>query len=207
MNLKGIISITGKPGLYRVISQGKNTLIVESLNDGKRFPAFASSKVSALEDISMYTSEEDVPLGDIIRKIYDKEKGGKSIDAKEDASAHHKYFEEILPNYDKDRVHNSDLRKLFSWYNILQESGTLKKLEEETKALEAELEVKSKGTKKKAVSEEKEDTKDTKTEKKAKPKKATAAKEKKTTATDKSSKASSKAKTTTRKSTSTKRGA
>jgi hypothetical protein len=203
MNLKGIISIAGKPGLYKVVSSGKNTLIVESLTDGKRFPAFSSHKVSTLEDISMYTSEEDVPLGDIIGKIFEKEKGGPCIDAKAEPPAHHAYFEEILPNYDKERVHNSDLRKLFSWYNILQESGTLKTMDEEAKALEAETEEKPKKAKKKAEGEEKTSEK---TEKKPKAKKTATGKEKKPASTDKL-KASSKAKTTTRKSTSTKRGA
>lgn len=133
MNLKGLIAIAGKPGIFKVIASGKNTLIVESLLDGKRYPAYTSNKVSALDDITMFTTDEDVPLSDVIKKIYDLENGGACVDAKAEPSEHHAYFEKVLPNYDKSRVYNSDLKKLFSWYNMLQSSGTLKKIDEEEK--------------------------------------------------------------------------
>jgi hypothetical protein len=131
MDLKGIISISGKSGLFKVIGQGKNTLIVESLIDGKRFPAFTSNKISALEDITMFTTDEDIKLSEVIKKIYEKEKGGKAIEPSKEGSELRKYFEQIVPNFDQDRVFNSDLKKLFTWYDILQSSGTLKKLAEE----------------------------------------------------------------------------
>lgn len=134
MNLKGFISITGKPGLYKVIGQGKEKLIVESLADGKRMPAFASQKISALDDITMYTTEDDVPLSEVVKKIFEKENGGPCINPNEDASKLHGYFSEILPTYDKERVYNSDLKKLFSWYNILQGNGTLAKIAAEKDA-------------------------------------------------------------------------
>lgn len=140
MNLKGFISITGKPGLYKVVGQGKEKLIVESLADGKRMPAFASQKISALDDITMYTTEDDVPLHEIVKKIFEKENGGACISANEEPSKLHAYFAEILPTYDKERVYNSDLKKLFSWYNILQGNGTLAKIAAEQDA-PAEAEV------------------------------------------------------------------
>lgn len=138
MNLKGFISITGKPGLYKVIGQGKEKLIVESLADGKRMPAFASQKISALDDITMYTTEDDVPLSEVVKKIFEKENGGPCINPNEDASKLHGYFAEVLPTYDKERVYNSDLKKLFSWYNILQGNGTLAKIAAEKDAPVAE---------------------------------------------------------------------
>lgn len=147
MNLKGFISITGKPGLYKVVGQGKEKLIVESLADGKRMPAFASQKISALDDITMYTTEDDVPLHEIVKKIFEKENGGACISANEEASKLHAYFAEILPTYDKERVYNSDLKKLFSWYNILQENGTLAKIAAEQDA-PAEAEVTDEKTEK-----------------------------------------------------------
>jgi len=140
MNLKGFISITGKPGLYKVVGQGKEKLIVESLADGKRMPAFASQKISALDDITMYTTDDDVPLHEVVKKIFEKENGGPCINPNEEASKLHGYFAEILPNYDKERVYNSDLKKLFSWYNILQGNGTLAKIAAEKDA-PAEAEV------------------------------------------------------------------
>jgi hypothetical protein len=134
MNLKGFISITGKPGLYKVVGQGKEKLIVESLADGKRMPAFASQKISALDDITMYTTEDDVPLSEVVKKIFEKENGGACINSNEEASKLHAYFAEVLPTYDKERVYNSDLKKLFSWYNILQGNGTLAKIAAEKDA-------------------------------------------------------------------------
>lgn len=126
MDISSVISISGMPGLYKVVAQSKNGVIVESLVDKKRFPAFASSPISKLEDISIYTTTEDVPLKEVYTKIYDKEKGGKCIEPKNsDEKAMRAYIESVLPGYDKDRVHVSDLRKLFNWYNILQASGLL----------------------------------------------------------------------------------
>ncbi len=136
IDLHGIISISGMPGLYKVVAQSKNGVIVESIGDKKRFPAFASNKISALEDISMFTTGEDKSISEIMKAIYDKEKGGPSIDHKKDDKEIEKYFETILPDYDKARVYVSNMRKLFSWYNQLQATGNLK-LKEETKEGEA----------------------------------------------------------------------
>ncbi|NOZ46537.1 MAG: hypothetical protein GXO79_07110 [Chlorobi bacterium] len=118
--LKDILSITGKPGLYELVSQTKNGLIVESLIDKKRFPAFSSSKISALEDIVIFSENEDIPLVDIFRAISDKENGGKCISHKEPNDALKNYFENVVPEYDRERVYVSDIKKVFAWYNILQ---------------------------------------------------------------------------------------
>lgn len=131
MNLSGIIAISGRAGLYKVIAQGKNNLIVESLDDRKRFPAYASDRISALEDISIYTYEEDVALKEIMDSIYKKENAGEAISHKGDQKSLEKYLLEILPNYDKERVYISDIKKIFQWYNLLHKAGELKMEEAE----------------------------------------------------------------------------
>ena len=126
MDISNVIAITGMPGLYKVIAQSKNGVIVESLVDKKRFPAFATSPISKLDDISIYTTGEEMPLKDVYQKIFEKEKGGKTIDPKNnDEKAMRAYIESLVPEYDKERVHVSDLRKMFSWYNILHTAGLL----------------------------------------------------------------------------------
>lgn len=118
--LKEILSVSGKPGLFKLVSQGKNMLIIESLIDGKRIPAYTKDKVVSLGDIAMYTETEEVPLGQVLENIKTKENGAAcSIDPKADNDKLRKYMNEILPDYDRDRVYPSDMRKLFSWYNIL----------------------------------------------------------------------------------------
>src|SRR5665213_1099688 len=121
MNISKIISISGMPGLYKVIAQSKgNGVIVESLTDKKRFPAFASNRISQLEEISIYTTGDDLPLKEVYKKIFEKEKGANCIDPKTtDEKAMRAYMEVVVPEYDKERVHVSDLRKLFLWYNML----------------------------------------------------------------------------------------
>ena len=136
MNLTGIIAISGRSGLYKVVAQGKNNLIVESLEDKKRFPAYASDRISALEDISIYTTDEDVALKSIYDSIYAKENGGTSPSHKEDKKVLENYLLEVLPNYDQERVYISDIKKLFQWYNLLHKAGELNK-PEETAAEEA----------------------------------------------------------------------
>ncbi len=133
MSLRGIISISGKGGLYKVVAQGKNNVIVESLEDGRKFPAFASNKISALEDISIYTIEDDVMLSEVYEKMYDKLDGAEAMSHKSDVSEMRSFLEEILPNYDEERVNNSDVKKLFQWYNILQNTGLLAPEEEDGK--------------------------------------------------------------------------
>ena len=118
--LKEILSVSGKPGLFKLVSQGKNMLIIESLIDGKRIPAYTKDKVVSLGDIAMYTETEEVPLGQVLENIKTKENGAAcSIDPKADNDRLRKYMSEILPDYDRDRVYPSDMRKLFSWYNLL----------------------------------------------------------------------------------------
>ena len=129
MNLSGIISINGMAGLFKVVASSKNGVIVESLTEKKRFPVFGSSKISALEDISMFAESGDKPISEIMKSIFDKEKGGKSLDHKADDKAVEAYFSEILADYDKERVYVSNMRKLFNWYNLLHETGNLKEHE------------------------------------------------------------------------------
>ena len=130
MNLKGLIAISGKSGLYKVAAQGRNNIIVESLDTGKKFPAFATDKISALEDISIYTYEEDVPLSDVYTKLAEKVDYGKAISHKEKAETLKKELTTFLPDYDEDRVYDSDIRKLFQWYNILVDKGFVVKEED-----------------------------------------------------------------------------
>lgn len=125
MDLSKILAITGKPGLYLVISQTKSGALVESIIDKKRIPVFATEKLSSLNDISIFTTDEDLPLKAVLKAIYEKENGGKCIDHKSDNNALKKYMEEVVPNFDKDRVYVSDIKKLFSWYNLLQEENLL----------------------------------------------------------------------------------
>lgn len=121
--LKKIVSISGKPGLYKVISQGKNMLIVESLVDKKRMPAHSKDKVVSLADVSMFTDNGDKPLSEILESLKTKENGAiASIDAKADAQSLRTYFGEIVPDFDRDRVYPTDIKKLIQWYNLLIET-------------------------------------------------------------------------------------
>lgn len=121
--IKRILSISGRPGLFKLVSQGKNMLIVESLLNGKRIPAYSHDKVVSLGDISMYTNEGDVPLADVLESVKEK-MDGKPVDVKamDDADVR-KLFGEVLPNFDDERVYTNDIRKLFSWYNQLIAAG------------------------------------------------------------------------------------
>jgi len=130
MDLSGIISIAGMSGLYKVVAQTKNGLIVESITDKKRVPVYATHKVSTLEDVRIYSTGDDVPLKDVLQKIYDKENGGPSIDHKLSDAELKKYFKSAFPEYDEDRVYVSDIKKVLSWYNALHKQGLLEKKEE-----------------------------------------------------------------------------
>ena len=130
--LKEILSISGKPGLQKLISNSSNAIIVESLIDGKRFPAYSNSKIIALEDISIYTEKEDIPLKEVFKRIYTKEEGKKTLSHKEANEKIIAYFNEI-PEYDKDRVYTSDMKKIIQWYNLLTDKGILNFSEEEEK--------------------------------------------------------------------------
>ncbi len=130
MDLTKILSVSGKGGLFKLIAQSKNAMIVESFIDKKRFPVYSSGEASVLEDIRVFTNDKDLPLKDIFMKIYEKEVGKPAIDFKSDDAALKKYFEEILPDYDKERVFVSDIKKMLRWYNILLEAGIVKPEEE-----------------------------------------------------------------------------
>jgi len=119
MDLKDILAISGMSGLYRFVSQGRNGVIIEGLTDKKRMNASASARVSALEDIAIYTDEKELPLKEVLRRIYQKENGGKTIDPKEPNDKLKKYFEAVVPDYDRDKVYVSDMKKVFTWYSIL----------------------------------------------------------------------------------------
>jgi len=123
MVLKDILVITGQGGLFKYISQGRNTVIVESLSDLKRTTIPATTKISMLEDIAIFTETDDVPLREVFRKIQEKENGGEAIPHKSPDAELRKYFAEVLPEYDKDRVYVSDIRKVVMWYNKLRELG------------------------------------------------------------------------------------
>ena len=124
--LKTILSISGKPGLYKLISQGKNMLIVESVSaEKKRFPAYGNEKIISLADIAMYTNDAEVPLRDVLESIKEKENAGTaSIDPKKaTADELRAYWTEVLPDFDRERVYMTDIKKLISWYNILVTNG------------------------------------------------------------------------------------
>lgn len=137
MNLKGLIAISGKAGLYKVAAQGRNNIIVESLDNGKKFPAFATDKISALEDISIYTYDADVPLTEVYRKLAERANFEKSLSHKEDGETLRNELVTFLPDYDVERVYESDIRKLFQWYNILIEKGFITRQPEEAAVEEA----------------------------------------------------------------------
>ncbi len=123
MDLTKIIAISGKPGLFKLVSQAKGSFIVEDLDKGKKTSISAHNNVSLLENVAIYGVSEEYPLKEVFTKIYEKENGGACIGHKESGANLRKYMEEILPEYDESRVYDSDLKKLFQWYNILQAKG------------------------------------------------------------------------------------
>jgi hypothetical protein len=125
MNLSGIISIGGMSGLFKIVAQIKNGVLVESLIDKKRVPAYSTHKVSELENITIYSTGGNVPLKDVFQKIYDAQKGGAAIDHKLPDAELKKYFKLVLPDYDEERVYVSDIKKVINWYNLLQKEGLL----------------------------------------------------------------------------------
>lgn len=134
--LRKILAVTGRPGLYELVSQGKNCLIVESLNpDKKRLPVFNNEKVMSLADVAIYTTEGEEPLGTVFESIYKKFEG-KPVDVKElEKNGSIRYlFGEILPDFDEDRVRTSDIKKVFSWYNVLLGAGFEKFVDEDKEA-------------------------------------------------------------------------
>ena len=129
--LKDILAISGQPGLYKLVSNTKNGIIVENLETKKRMPAYTTSKVSALNDIAIYTvNGEDKPLVDVMKSIREKENGGLAIEPKSSNNELKAYFEEVMPEYDQERVYVSDIKKVFQWYNILNQLDMLGLLDE-----------------------------------------------------------------------------
>ncbi|WP_352423618.1 DUF5606 domain-containing protein [Proteiniphilum sp.] len=120
--LSEILSITGRPGLYKLVSTNKNMNIVESLGDGKRVPVYAQEKVVALSDVSIYTQSGDIPLREVFKKIKEKEGGQQvSLGSKPSGKELFVYMGEVLPDYSRDSVYAGDVKKMISWYNILTE--------------------------------------------------------------------------------------
>jgi len=135
--LSTILAISGKPGLFKLISQGNNMIIVESLKDKRRMPAYGNDKIISLGDIAMFTDDEDVPLRQVLKAVQEKN-GGKlvAIDTKKASNDElREFMQGVLPNFDRDRVHPSDIKKLIQWYNLLTENG-LTDFEEEKPAEE-----------------------------------------------------------------------
>lgn len=168
MDLTKIISISGKPGLYKLVAQAKGSFIVEDLDKGKKTSISAHNNVSLLENVAIYGVSEEFPLKEVFTRIYNKENGGPCINHKESGAKLRAYIEEVLPEYDESRVYDSDLKKLFQWYNILQKNNLV------TPAPVAEP---AEATEEKA--EEVTEEKPKKTTKKAAPKKEAAEKEEK----------------------------
>ncbi len=119
MSLEKVIAISGKPGLFEIVSRTKSGLIVESMGDGKRFPVNSVHNVSTLSDIAIYTYEEEVPLPEVLKSMHDKEEGKPAIDPKSSKEVLMSYFGEVLPGFDVERVYPSNVKKVISWYNTL----------------------------------------------------------------------------------------
>lgn len=128
MDLSKLITVSGKAGIFEVVGNSKSALIVSSLADGKRMPVMATHRISSLDEISIYTEDDDLPLIDVMIKIREHENGEASIDPKSDGKDLFEHFGKIVPDFDRDRVYASDLKKLFNWYNQLQAADKVKDL-------------------------------------------------------------------------------
>jgi len=125
MNIEGILNVSGKPGLFKVVSQGKNSLIVESLTDGKRSALHSQANANMLEEIGIYTYDDTKPLAEIFENIAKKENGKKTISHKSSTNELTDYFREVLNDYDEERVYLSDIKKVVQWYNGLHNAGLI----------------------------------------------------------------------------------
>jgi cobalamin-dependent methionine synthase I len=173
MELKKILAVSGRPGLYQMIAQSPKGIVAESLTDGKKVTLFSHERISALEEISIFTHESDVNLKDVLRIVFQKLEGKPALSHKSSANELRTFMEEMLPNYDTDRVYNSDIQKLVNWYNLLTEKNLIDNEPDEEETQDAENQ-----EEKHAVKEE------IKTEKKPKPqRKSPTAKAQKSTAT------------------------
>jgi len=123
MSLDKILTISGKPGLYQLQNQTRNGFLATSLIDGKKISVSARQNVSILAEIAIYTLTKELPLSEVLTKIFDKEKGGEAISHKSSKDELEEYFFEILPDYDEDRVYPSDIKKIVQWYNLLTKNG------------------------------------------------------------------------------------
>ncbi len=152
MELKDFISVAGKSGLHTIVGKSKNNVIVESLKDKKRFPIFNTNKISGLSDISIYTYDEEILLSELFDRIQKKYKKEAAISHLESAEELKKVFEELVPNYDQEQVYNSDIKKVFQWYNILHDTDNLIKEEskEEKKESSDDADIKKEDSKKEA---------------------------------------------------------
>ncbi|HAQ19296.1 MAG TPA: hypothetical protein DCR40_08715 [Prolixibacteraceae bacterium] len=135
--LKGILAISGQPGLFKMVTEAKNSIIVESLITGKRMPAYTTSKISALADISVFTKTAEIQLKELFKLI---QESGKMISPKATSNEIITLFGEVLPEYDKDRVYVSDMKKIFQWYALLNEKNLLIDSEEENSTIEKSIE-------------------------------------------------------------------
>ncbi len=137
MELKNIVAINGKPGLYEIKAQSKGGIIVESLIDAKRIPVTVTQNLSALNEIAIYTYEEEIPLRIIFKSIFEKENGKETLSHKESGKVLTSYFREVLPNFDEERVYTSNIKKIVQWYNLLASKNfdfaSIKEVEEESK--------------------------------------------------------------------------
>ena len=131
MELKDIMAISGKPGLFKFVSQGKNSMIVEDLETHQRTSAFATSKINALDDIAVYTDKEEIALRDVLRKVFDNEEGKEMVSPKSTPEELKTWFATVLPNYDRGRVYVSDIKKIIKWYHLLLKLDMLHFDEEE----------------------------------------------------------------------------
>lgn len=182
--LKKILSVSGKPGLYQMVSQGKNMLIIESLTDKKRIPAYARDKVISLGDIAIYTNGKEVPLYEVLSSVKQKENGQKvSIElSKASPDELRAYLAELLPDFDRERVYPTDIKRLLTWYNLLLEAGITEyepqeeKQEKKEETAETAVEEPKKATPQKTVRAKSTAAASTTAKKQATPKKATAAK-------------------------------
>ncbi len=136
--LKGILSVSGHSGLFKLVAEAKNNIVVESLDTKKRMPVYSTAKVSSLEDIAIFTENEDMPLKDVFKAISNLENGGAAISVKSTEKELKAYFQKVLPAYDKDRVYVSDIRKVLLWYNTLHEKNLLDFSESNVKETEDE---------------------------------------------------------------------
>ncbi len=133
IKLKDILSISGKGGLFTYIAQARNGIVVESIDDNKRHVAAATARVSSLEDIAIFTHDEEVPLADIFFMIHEKADGKETLSHKSPVKELKSYFEELVPDYDEERVYVSDIKKVFQWYNQLLGHDLLEVVEKEEK--------------------------------------------------------------------------